>query len=182
MPGRNTKPIALVQGHRTKAEIAQRKKAEKELLTGVTLKEWKEVKENPVSHKEFLRIKKLLRQINHDDDLYSAMINTHCKLKAEEYEFEVRKSNFENTIEELETLRANEEIGGLDYIKTKASLQGHILACDKAIMNKRKMMLSISKENIMTIQSALRSIPKKEKPKEESAMAKMIKLRAGNNA
>ena len=42
-----------------------------------------------------------------------------------------------------------------------ASLAGSMLAIDKQLQSKRKMLLDIEKENIMTITSALRSIPKK---------------------
>ena len=40
-------------------------------------------------------------------------------------------------------------------------LAGHMNACDKLLQQKRKMLLDIEKENIMTIASALRSVPKK---------------------
>jgi len=184
MPGgRPPKPIQLVQGHRTKAEKEIRAKAEKELLTGVSLKEWPEVRANPVSHKEFSRIKKLLRSIGQDDDLYGAVINTHCKLKAEESQILEVKDKFIKTLDELEEKVAAEEMPWSDYMKLKVKIQGQILSCDKAIMQKRKLMLDISKENIMTIQSALRSIPKKEQPKQESPMASFLKRRqAGMNA
>ena len=39
------------KSHRTKAEIRQREKGEKALLTGVNLKEKKEVENNKVAHK-----------------------------------------------------------------------------------------------------------------------------------
>ena len=48
-----------------------------------------------------------------------------------------------------------------DYFKLQSSMQSNIIALDKQIMNKRKMMLDIEKENLMTISGALRSIPKK---------------------
>jgi hypothetical protein len=41
-----------------------------------------------------------------------------------------------------------------------------MIALDKQIQTKRKMLLDIEKENIMTIAAALRSIPKKTDEKE----------------
>jgi hypothetical protein len=58
---RPTKPLSLVQGHRTKAEKAVREKAENALLTGTQLKESSDVKNDRLAHKEFTRIKKLLK-------------------------------------------------------------------------------------------------------------------------
>jgi hypothetical protein len=48
------------------------------------------------------------------------------------------------------------------YYKLKNNMQGSIIGLDKQIQSKRKMILDIEKENIMTIAAALRSIPKKE--------------------
>lgn len=171
---RPTKPLSLVKGHRTKAEKAVREKAESQLLTGTSLKEWPEVKSVPVAHKEFTRIKKLLKAIGKDDDLYGAVINTQCKLKAEEHQMLHARDTFISTLEELEE-RAHDELTWSEYMNLKVRIQGQIVSCDKAIMQKRKLQLDMSKENIMTIQSALRSIPKKEQPKQESPMAEYLR-------
>jgi len=166
MPGgRPTKPLALVKGHRTKAEIKVRAKAESELLTGTSLKEWREVKSDEIAHKEFTRIKRLLKSINHDDDLYGAAINTHCKLKTEEWDIVNDQESYRRALEKLKDSWQDENMTFSEYIKLVVKIQGNILGCDKALMGKRKMMMDISKENIMTIQSALRSIPKKPEDK-----------------
>ena len=178
MPGgRPSKPLALVKGHRTKAEKEIRENAEKELLTGTPLKEWPEVKENEVAHKEFNRLKKLLKSIGHNDDLYGAVINTHCKLKAEEHQMLEARDQFLKSLERLDDEYADnlDSMSFSEYMKLKVGIQNQILRCDKAIMNKRKLLLDISKENIMTIQSALRSIPKRpDENKGKSAMAAFL--------
>ena len=180
MPGgRPSKPIHLVKGHRTKAEKQVREKAEKDLMTGTALKEWTEVKNDAVAHKEFLRIKGLLKSIKQDDDLFGAMINTHCKLKGEMHYFEEMKINIDTQIEELAVMYQNQEIEPLVYIQEKGKLQDRLMTCDKKVMEKRKMMLDISKENIMTIQGALRSIPKKPEEVKDSPMAEFLKKKAG---
>ena len=175
--GRPTKPLALVKGHRTKAEKAVRQKAERSLLTGVSLKEWPEVKADPVAHKEFQRIKKVLKAINKDDALHEGVINRYCVLHSECKGFEILKDHCNTELQELFAAHVRSEIDFITYLDRKEQIHGRFLALDKKIMDKRKMMLSIEKENIMTIQSALRSIPKKEQPKEKSAMAAFLERR-----
>ena len=46
--------------------------------------------------------------------------------------------------------------------------------CDKQIQAKRKMLLEIEKENVMTIAAAVRTVPKKEE-KEEDPVMKLLK-------
>jgi hypothetical protein len=171
------KPLSLVQGHRTKAEREIRAKAESALLTGTAMKESPEVKSNPIAHKEFFRIKKLLKAIDKDDDLSGNIINTHCLLHAECREFELMKAQLCEAAEELEKKYKEEQIDFLVYSDQKGKLINNIFTCDKKIMDKRKMILDISKENIMTIQSAMRSIPKKPEKKEQSKMAAMLEKR-----
>lgn len=173
--GRPAKPIHLVQGHRTKAEIEHRKKAEEALMTGSKLQEWPEVKADPEAHKEFLRIRRLLRSIGKDDDLFGAMINTHCRLKGEIQTFEDMKTAIINQIAEMTKMLKAGEIETLNYLQERGKLQDRYMTCDRKIMEKRKMMLDISKENIMTIQGALRSIPKKPEKQEESPMAEYLR-------
>jgi hypothetical protein len=57
-------------------------------------------------------------------------------------------------------------------------MQKNIVGLDKQIMSKRNMMLAIEKENLMTIASALRSIPKKVEKKKASGIGKFMQDRA----
>lgn len=172
--GRPTKPLALVQGHRTKAEKEVRQKAESNLITGFSLKEWPDVKSDEIAHKEFLRIKKVLKSIDKDDGLHEGVINRYCLLHSECKRFEDLKKSCNGEALELFVARQNGELDLLTYLDQKDKIQSRFLTLDKKIMDKRKMMLDIEKENIMTIQSALRSIPKKEQPKGKSAMAAFL--------
>lgn len=168
------------KSHRTKAELETRRKAEEELLTGSSLKEWPDVKANRVAHKEFTRLKKLLKSIKHDDALHEGVINRYCLLLAECKEFDDMKVRLIQDINDLGQAYSDGEIDFLDYMNRKGSLQDRLMACDRKIMDKRKMMLSIEKENLLTIASALRAIPKK--PKEESEddpMAALLNRKAG---
>lgn len=157
------------RSHRTKAEMQQRADAEKALVTGKKLTERREVKENPIAHREFQRVAKLLAAIKKNDALYEPIINRYCLLQAECADLTEMKEAFRGSREELqEEYRAGgigeETPGGLSpsqYYKLLATMQGNILALDKQIQSKRKMMFDIEKECAMTISAAMRSIPKK---------------------
>lgn len=174
MPGRPSKPIALVQGHRTKAEVSARKKQEAALLTGKSLKATEEVKNNEIARREFVRVRKMLRTIGKNDELYSGVINRYCLLRAEELEMVKNKSKLQESMEKLEKKVQNNEISFEKYMEVMPKISQGILSYDKAIMQKRKMLLDIEKENVLTIASALRSIPKKPEKKEKSAMEKYL--------
>ncbi len=166
--------------HLTKAEIKQREKAENSLLTGISLKEWPDVKADEIAHKEFVRIKKVLKAINKDDALHEGVINRYCLLHSECKKFEALKSNCNDELQELYEAHRNGEMDFMTYLDKKDRIHNRFLALDKKIMDKRKMMLDIEKENIMTIQSALRSIPKKP-PEEEDGdpMSALLSRRGG---
>lgn len=165
-----TKPAVVIElekkSHRTKAEIRKRKNAEADLLSGKTLKENREVRENKISHKEFMRIRKLLKSIGKDDDLYSGVINRYCMLSAECQEFEYKREDVYRRQKELEEHLGDMEFS--DYLKMQNELSKTLLAYDRQVQAKRKMMFDIEKENVMTIASALRSIPKKQETKKNA--------------
>ena len=172
------------KSHRTKAELKLREEGEKALSTETKMKERKEVKQNKVAHKEFKRIQKLLENINKNDAIYEAVINRYCLLQAECHDLEERREEFYKLIFELKKeskeitkeMEVNEEIltYKLEYAKEIAKMMSSMLAIDKQIASKRKMLLDIEKENVMTIASALRSIPKKEE-KEDNPLLKVLR-------
>lgn len=161
------KPTSIIRmegkSHRTKRELREREQAEKNLLTGSGLKETKEVKENPRAHKEFLRVKKLLKSIDKADDLYGGAINRYCMLMAECADFEEKQEKISQQQRELEARKA--EMDFLEYLNLSNGLSKTLLGYDKQLQTKRKMLLDIEKENVMTIASSLRSIPKKQEKK-----------------
>lgn len=174
------KPIVVLEAekrsHRTKAEKAQRKKEEEALLTGQTMREKPQVKKNDTAHKEFLRLKKLLEKIDKNDDLNANVINRYCLLYAECIEFEEKRDAFYQRAKDFE--ESTDIDPDLDYFKTLATLQSQVIAIDKQIQAKRKMMLDIEKECLMTVAAALRSIPKKPVEEEEDPMQQLLQRRA----
>lgn len=168
MAGRPPKPFTVLtsekKSHRTKAELAQRKNEEEALLSGQTLKESKEVKDNPVAHKEFKRVLSLLEAIQKNDAIYEQSINRYCLLIAECAEVSQKQAEMWNNVKALEE-RQSEFENPKEYFDLVISFQKNALALDKQLQSKRSMLLSLEKENAMTIASALRSIPKKQEPK-----------------
>lgn len=171
------------KSHRTKAELNQRKKGEESMFTGVALKEQQEVKDNPVAHKEFLRVRKLLKEIKKNDDIYGPVINRYCMIQAECSMFNEKREELYSLIHELKkeyddiTENMNSIEKGpflLDYTKNMSKLSGTIINLDKQIQTKRRMLFDIEKENIMTIASALRNIPK-EVNNEENPLLKALR-------
>lgn len=155
------------KSHRTKEELIQRKQAEEELYTGKSLKERPEIKENEVAHKEFSRIKKLMKSIQKDDDIFSGPINRYCMIFAECRDFECKRAEAYQRILELEDRKSDfEEKGELkEYFVLIGALEKHLIDIDKQVQTKRKMLFDIEKENLMTVAAAMRSIPKKPEKK-----------------
>lgn len=167
---RPSKPFKVIQAegksHRTKAELEQRRKEEEALLTGIPLREREEVKNNEIAHKEFMRINKILKKIEKNDALFESVINRYCMLAAECLEFEEKRERFYERFRKFEMLEDsildNEEMTRSEFYKLLNSFENQVASMDKQIMAKRKMLLDIEKENVMTIQAGLRTIPKKE--------------------
>lgn len=167
------------KSHRTKQEMTQRKRAEAAALTGKSIGEFKQVKENKLAHVEFLRMKSILRKIKKDDDVYRNVVNRYCLLCAECIEFvEKRESIYQQLNEfckEKYRMVENEGLTIKEAFKIEANMQGHMLAVDKQIQTKRKMMLDIEKENGWTVKASLQTIP----PMTESKVNPLKEMLAG---
>ena len=151
------------KSHRTKAELEQRKKGEEALATGKQMKERLEVKENEVAHKEYQRVNKLLKTISKNDALYEPIINRYCLLQAECKQLEEERNKASERLDQLcvkekEFENFNET---KEYFRLIVDMEKILVNLDKAVQSKRIMLLNIEKECVMTIASALRSIPKK---------------------
>lgn len=166
---RPSKPVEVIKSekksHRTKAELRKRQQEEKNLLSGIEMKERPEVRKNPSAHKEYLRLKKLLKEIEKNDALYESVINRYAMLRAECMDAEQLRDTFRKNIEELQASREDllegEGMSIKEYFRLQSDLSRRLIDLDRQVQAKRKMLLDIEKENVMTIASALRSIPKK---------------------
>ena len=154
MGGRPSKPVAVIRkegkSHRTKAELNAREKGEAAFATGIPIKE------------EFLRVTKLLSKIEKCDALYENIINRYCLLYAECRDFEEKRERFYRDLWEMEEGKENGDFedSPRTYYKLKNDIQKNLVNLDKQVQAKRKMMMAIEKESIMTLAAAMRSVPK----------------------
>ena len=148
------------KSHRTKAELAAREKGEKALMSGEVMREDVRTKGDKSAHRHFVRAKKLLSKIGHADAINEQVINRYCILMAECERLEEEMKAFSGQRDELRDRLDREEIEFLDYIEADGKLAALKLKSEAQLDKKRQMLLAIEKENLMTVQSALRAIPK----------------------
>lgn len=157
------------KSHRTKKELAQRQNAERSTLTGKKMQSSAEVRADKIANKEWKRICSLLDNIEKNDAIYEKVINRYCLLYSEVISFQNSKAFYESTIADV---RKQMEDAPPDImfklIDKLNSLGKMIISLDKQINTKRVMMFNIEKENIMTIASALRSVPKTQSKKKSA--------------
>lgn len=185
---RGAKTIDNCAGHRTKKEKEAREKAEAAMLTGQKCFERDCVKSDPVAHKEYLRLTKLLSVIQKNDALYGASINRYCELysevvatKADAVTQRALLTKIEKAFDDL----PEEKIDSAELTKFARLMSGtlaKIADLDKIIMQKRKMMSDIEKENGWTVLSAIRAIPKQAEKPEDDALMKILQGGDSNGA
>lgn len=179
--GRPGKAVATIDNRvsrRTKGELELRKQAEESLLSREKLFERKSVREDSEAHKEYLRVRKLLEKIGKADALYGAVLNRYCELYAETVACAARMKELNGIIDSLsEKFNALENVGYEEisaFGKQLTRLIGQVNSMDGLIMQKRKMMFDIEKENCMTVSSAIRTIPKSAAKTEENPLLKLL--------
>lgn len=174
MAGRPSKPVQLIKlegnkDRRTKAELDHREEMEKKMRTGTLFKEEPATKADPVAHKEFLRLKKLYKEIEFVEGLDQATINRYCQLKGQEH-----------FLQEL-YVEVKRAIDAAKQVAKKMALYEDM----KDIITKqnqvRDKMLKLEDRLFLNPVARMRSIPKKP-PEEEkkSPMAEFLKRRGGS--
>lgn len=148
------------------------------MLSREKLFERKSVREDSEAHKEYLRVRKLLDKIGKADALYGAVLNRYCELYAETVAYAARMKELNGIIDSLsEKFNALENVGYEEisaFGKQLTRLIGQVNSMDGLIMQKRKMMFDIEKENCMTVSSAIRTIPKSAAKTEENPLLKLL--------
>ena len=175
---RGSKAIGAAEGHRTKAEIKQREQAEADMLSGKKIVERDSVKESATAHAEFRRVVALLKAVGKDDALYTAVVNRYCELYDEVLWNKQEIARLKELSHKLEEKFDECDPDGdtiMKFTRTFSAMIDKVNKIDGIIMQKRKMMLDIEKENGMTVQAALRSIPKDTGKKDESPLLKLLK-------
>ncbi len=184
-----TKPVAVLiaegKSHRTKAELAARAAAEASFITGKPMRARSAVKNDPVAYKEFKRLCALYETIGKNDALIEGVINRYCMLLSEEETMKKDLARFQKSLDQLNDAYEKDvnahpdgndrDISDRDYFKIKTDMENSVQTLQRQIQGRRKMMLEIEKENIMTIVSQLRAIPKKAEDDEaDDSMAKLF--------
>lgn len=150
------------KSHRTKAELKLREEAERAALTGFPLRECAEVKRDPIAHKEFMRVRKLLSAVGKNDALFESVINDYCVYKADILRYTEYRKNIQSDLDAL----CVDEMDPETRYNLKIKMRREIMDCDKQIQTFQKKRFAIEKENGMTIASSMRSIPKQAEKKE----------------
>ena len=111
----------------------------------------------------------MLEAIEKEDELYGAVINRYCLITAEIKGLQEDREYYSNMLREMrEDLHNQKEQlqNPGDYIqlladigRSMAAITKSIGAIDGIILKKRKMLLDIEKESVMTISAALRTVP-----------------------
>lgn len=198
--GRPAKTYEVLMGegksHRTKRELEARKNAEKSLLTGEKMRESAAVRADKAAHGHWLRVKKLMAAIGRDDAIHENGINRYCLMLSECEALLAEKARLNAERDELrgmiETLRRAERAGkaddgrmnggegGAQCAKYEARCETLLLAAMKieaALEKKRAMLLSIEKENLLTVAAGLRAVPKKPPEEQADSMAALLGMR-----
>jgi hypothetical protein len=131
------------------------------------MKEKDHVKDDPVAHTEYLRIKKLLAKIGKDDALQEVIINRYCSLYSECLSTVTGIKRNAELAEECKERLGNREIEFETYAELTLKLDNQHVALDRLLQSKRDMMLKIEKECLMTTSSAMRAVPKTVKKEED---------------
>ena len=160
----NRKPVQLLQGHITVSERKARGDYEKSMATGEPWKEYPEVKQDTTAHRFFRRLTDLYRRIDRNDALTENLINRYCLLQAECADFEQKRQLFSQNLAEL---MDDETIEPQEKYKLESAMQRSIMDVDRQIMSKRRMLLDIEKESLMTLRGQLAAIPPKSKDDSE---------------
>lgn len=168
--GRIAKPIDNCVGHRTAAEKELRSSTEAELMSGLEMRESEEVKSNEIAHGLFKKLKRNLKAIGKFDALFENVVNRYCIIYAETYRLAELYDRILDDLEELNRQWDAKTIAYEKYIESKAELYGHLGSVEKRVNKKRDMLFAIEKENLMTMQGVLRSVPKKPLASEEDPL------------
>lgn len=128
--------------HLTKAEIETRKNGEAALRTERMLKMSDEVRNDPIAKKYFDRLVDTYNDIDMNEAFFENCINRYCLLLSENDKLSALiRRLFDSNISD-------------DMVKQITSLESRVGKI-------RDQLLSIEKENLLTVNSKLRAVPKK---------------------
>lgn len=177
MAGRPPKPLELLKGHVTNDEKETRISGEAALTGGLEFKPSLSVQNKPAALEYFNRLTEVFNDLSMSDASYENVLNRYCILLAEHDEAEQARMRLIQLLDELYTKKADMDF--LDFITKARDLHEMIMAQDRALAKKRDQLLSIEKENVMTVQGKLRAVPKKPEKKGKTGIEAYRQRRDG---
>lgn len=171
MAGRSSKTTDQIKdekkSHRTKAELEYREAAEQAVFTGFKFKERDKVKNNPVAHKEFIRLKKLYKQIQYIDALDEVIINRYCLTLAE--------------IEPLEQLleKMQEDVDECEKPSERIALYKTIAGTLMSVNRMKTLVTAWEDRMLLTPAGRMRAIPKTPQRKQPQSPLNAIEEQTG---
>jgi len=174
MAGRPSKPVQLIKlegnkDRRTKAELEYREKFEKSLYTGMTFKESPAVKEDPVAHKEFLRLKRLYKNIQYVDGLDEQIINRYCLMVSQESALTDAIADLKDSLKDCES------------VEERMLVYDNMAKLSTKLEKVRDMLLKLEDRLFLNPTARIKAIPKKPpEDKKESPMEKFLSRRGAN--
>lgn len=177
MPDSRPKPLSLVQGHRTKAELNARAANEKALTTDEKMHMPKSVRADKEAAAHWRRLSKILGTVGMNEAFYENVLGRYCILLAEHDQLAVERAQRQAAVDEIR--QHKDEMEFTDYIQALQSVAGMVDATDRQIAKKRDQLLAIERENLLTVQGKLRAIPKKPEEKKPSGIQAFRQSRGG---
>ncbi len=177
MPDSRPKPLSLVQGHRTKAEIQARAANEKALSTEEKMRMPDSVKADKAAAAHWRRIVKVLGTVGMNEAFYENVLGRYCILLAEHDQLIAERAQRQNGVDDLRARK--DELDASEYFELLTAATRLVDSVDKQIAKKRDQLLSIEKENLLTVQGKLRAIPKKPEEKKPSGIEAFRLARGG---
>lgn len=171
---RPSKPVDLIllekKSHRTKAELEHRRKGEEALYTGESFMESAQVRADPIAHKEFLRLKRLYKNISYVDALDQQVINRYC--------LEVSAlTRLEQTVSALYV-----ELDNAENYEARIRIYSLINDTTTKTNKAKEMLLKYEDRLFLNPTARIKSIPKNPEKKEElSGMASFIARRGSGD-
>ena len=177
MPDGRSKPLSLVQGHRTNAEKNARASGEKALTTTEKMRMPKSIKDDKAAAAHWRRLYKILGTVGMDEAFYENVLGRYCLLLAEHDELSAERRRRQTDVDALRGRQ--DEMDAEEYFELLKTLLGMVDAVDRTITKKRDQLLAIEKENLLTVQGKLRAIPKKPEEKKPSGIQAFRQARGG---
>ena len=169
--------MQLIEGHLTKAQIAERREAEAALAGGIKFTMSRAVKKDKAARKYWARLKEIYADIGMEDAALENVLNRYCLMLSEHDGLLALLAEARSALEELEKMR--EKMPPEAWLEKLQKQTDQVLGLEAAIRKKRDQLLAVEKENLLTAQSKIRAVPKKKAEKKPTGIAAYRAARGG---